>query len=719
MSHSHSRPDRATVVAEALARRAPVGVLAYAVLAVIVGASSGIGAGQAHLGAWFATVAFLIGLARLGTAFLLKRWFALSRPGWLMAFRIGAIVASLFWGGSAAYATAQGFDSNAVLLLVTTAGLASGAILNFASDLALCRAYMVTLLAPVLIATALTRTAQGYGATGVIVAYLAFLLIQGAELNRDFFRSLDQVELLAARAAALDVSLERAQAAEVGANAANLAKSEFLANMSHELRTPMTSILGYAEMLRCNDLPGLERISHAETILRNGEQLLRLLNEVLDLSRIEAGKMSVSAAPCEVAAVLADVESLMRVRAFDRKLDFSVMMCEPIPSSIFTDRSRLRQILINLIGNAIKFTDSGSVSVRARYVPSGTRDGQLVIDVVDTGVGMSEAQRTCLFNPFSQVDRSSSRRFHGTGLGLYISRTLARLMGGEITVESEPGAGSTFTLALAVEPLDEEISRAAQPGRAPPSARSVDQDAIRGVRVLLAEDSKDNQRLIMALLKRAGADVVLANDGAVALEKASSALADGAPYDVVLMDMEMPVLDGYGATVRLRDRGYKGPILALTAHAMAANRARCLAVGCDEHLTKPLDVARLIDAVARHSGRRSAQPTPTDTAPLFSTFRDDEILAELLPGFCGGLIGKIAELRRGVAGNDVETLARVAHGLAGAGGSYGFQPITESGRRLEQAARVGEGHLDERAAELIALCERAVVAHATREVAAA
>ena len=514
----------------------------------------------------------------------------------------------------------------------------------------------------------------------------------------------------------VEADLSRAKDA---AEAASRAKSEFLANMSHELRTPMTSILGYAEMLRCNDLPGLERISHAETILRNGEQLLRLLNEVLDLSRIEAGKMSVSAAPCEVAAVLADVESLMRVRAFDRKLDFSVMMCEPIPSSIFTDRSRLRQILINLIGNAIKFTDSGSVSVRARYVPSGTRDGQLVIDVVDTGVGMSEAQRTCLFNPFSQVDRSSSRRFHGTGLGLYISRTLARLMGGEITVESEPGAGSTFTLALAVEPLDEEISRAAQPGRAPPSARSVDQDAIRGVRVLLAEDSKDNQRLIMALLKRAGADVVLANDGAVALEKASSALADGAPYDVVLMDMEMPVLDGYGATVRLRDRGYKGPILALTAHAMAANRARCLAVGCDEHLTKPLDVARLIDAVARHSGRRSAQPTPTDTAPLFSTFRDDEILAELLPGFCGGLIGKIAELRRGVAGNDVETLARVAHGLAGAGGSYGFQPITESGRRLEQAARVGEGHLDERAAELIALCERAVVAHATREVAAA
>jgi hypothetical protein len=183
------------------------------VLAVIVGASTGIGGGRAHLGAWFATVAFLIGLARLGTAFLLKRWFALSRAGWMLAFRLGAIVASLFWGGSAAYATAQGFDSNAVLLLVTTAGLASGAILNFASDLALCRAYVFTLLTPVLVATALSGTPQGYGATGVIVAYLAFLLIQGAELNRDFFRSLDQVELLAARAAARDVSLERAQAA--------------------------------------------------------------------------------------------------------------------------------------------------------------------------------------------------------------------------------------------------------------------------------------------------------------------------------------------------------------------------------------------------------------------------------------------------------------------------------------------------------------------------
>jgi signal transduction histidine kinase/CheY-like chemotaxis protein/HPt (histidine-containing phosphotransfer) domain-containing protein len=708
MFESMPSPDRPALVAAALARRVPTGVLAYAGLAMVVAVSTSVGAHQAHLGAWFAGVACVLGLVRLFVSFRLNRLLSLSRAGSLRAFRLGAIGASLFWGGSAAYLTSHAFDSNAVVMLVTTAGLAAGSLLNFASDLALSRAYVVGLLAPVLVATAFTGTAQGYGVTAVIVIYLVFLLLQGAELNRDFFRSLDQLELLAARAAALDVSLARAHEAEVGANAANLAKSEFLANMSHELRTPMTAILGYADLLRCNDLPSLERITHAETILRNGEQLLRLLNEVLDLSKIEAGKMSVAATRCSVSAILADVESLMRVRAIDRKLELSVVMCEPIPPYIFTDATRLRQILINLVGNAIKFTDKGAVSVRAHYLDSGAKDGRLLIDVVDTGIGMSASQIECLFQAFSQVDGSSSRRFQGTGLGLYISKTLAGLLGGDITVQSEHGRGSTFTLALAASNLGEGAPGDSTPAPAP----AIERDVLGGVRVLLAEDGKDNQRLIAALLKRAGADVVIADNGAVAVEKATSALADGAPYDVILMDMEMPVLNGYGAGVRLRDSGYKGPILALTAHAMEANRARCLAAGCDEHVTKPIDVARLIDAVARYSGRRAARSTPPIGAPLFSTFHDDEEVAALLPGFCQGLILKVAELRRAVAAKDAASIARVAHGLAGAGGSYGFNAISESGRRVEHAARAGEGSLEAGVAELIGVCERAVAAHA-------
>ena len=411
----------------------------------------------------------------------------------------------------------------------------------------------------------------------------------------------------------LEAAMQQLRAATHEAQAASQSKSEFLANMSHEIRTPMTAILGYADLLlEEGDLQRAPatRVQAIKTIRRNGEHQLTIINDILDFSKIEAGKLQVETISCSPMQVLADVESMMRVRAAAKGLEFTVTCPAPVPERIRTDPTRLRQILLNLTSNAVKFTDRGSVRIAVRLIqreacPGAPPEPLMQFEVADTGIGMNTLQLSELFEPFSQADTSTTRRFGGTGLGLTISRRLAHMLGGRIEVESDPGVGSTFRVLIATGPLegvplvapDLALIRAASTSPESPPRR----DTLGG-RILLAEDGPDNQRLVTHLLRKAGADVDVAENGRVAVEKALGALQAGRPFNVILMDMQMPEVDGYEATRQLRRAGYRGAIVALTAHAMSADRERCLHAGCDDFISKPIDRRHFLDTVARYAG---------------------------------------------------------------------------------------------------------------------
>ncbi len=408
-------------------------------------------------------------------------------------------------------------------------------------------------------------------------------------------RKITEADLLKQTAKAREMALQ--------AEAANQVKSEFLANMSHELRTPMTAILGFADTLLANvDDPG--DVESALTIKRNGEYLINLINDILDLSKVESGKMDTEQIDCSPCQLIDEIAELMRVRADAKGLQLDVHYDGPIPETICTDPTRMRQVIINIVGNAIKFTESGSVQIAVRLLNESEMEPKLQIDVVDTGIGISEENIAKLFDPFTQVDNSVTRKFGGTGLGLSISKRLADLLGGELSVSSAPECGSSFSITLPTGSLDNVrlvhgISASIANTQNEPVAH-LDSSSLHGTQILLAEDGPDNQRLISFVLKKSGAKVTLAENGKIAFDLATIAQKEGRPFDVILMDMQMPVLDGYSATRQLRQAGYDGPIIALTANAMSHDRKKCLDAGCDKYATKPIVREDLIELVASY-----------------------------------------------------------------------------------------------------------------------
>jgi len=410
-------------------------------------------------------------------------------------------------------------------------------------------------------------------------------------------------------------ALERRQRAALeralfAAQAADRAKSEFLANMSHEIRTPLTAILGYTELLReaARNPAEVERISHGEalaTIYRNGEHLLQVINDILDLSKIEAGQLEVELGFFSPRQLVDDVLALFEAAASAKSLRLEACFDAELPDAVETDPTRLRQVLVNIVGNAVKFTERGAVHVAIRWRGPRTEPGSLEVAIRDSGIGMSGKELSRLFRPFSQADGSTSRRYGGTGLGLAICRRLVQMMGGSIEVTSEPEQGSCFTVSLPVARTrwhNADDATARRDDAAPHDAaisRGADHAWLAGCRILLAEDSADNQRLIRYVLQSAGAEVALADNGQSALELAMDELRQGSAFDLILMDMQMPVLDGYEATGRLRAAGYRSPIIALTAHALSTEHDKCRAAGCDDVCTKPIDRAAFFAALRR------------------------------------------------------------------------------------------------------------------------
>lgn len=398
----------------------------------------------------------------------------------------------------------------------------------------------------------------------------------------------------------MDISHHKASEEELikakeAADAANRAKTAFLANMSHEIRTPLGVVLGFSELLLNTKQSNLERSNCVEAIRRNGQILSSIINDILDLSKIEAGKLEIERTGVSMAELLSELKAVLNLQAMEKGIKLHFTIEGNIPPSIETDPLRLRQILMNIVGNAIKFTEKGfvNVSVEARELENSRK---MYFTVTDTGTGIAAEKAKLLFEPFSQADISTTRKFGGSGLGLVLSRKLAQALGGNVALKSTIfGEGSTFEVSIDIGtsiPLEEnpvEIKR----GDTRPQ--------LQGLKVLLVEDSPDNQMLITRFLKLAGARVELAENGLEAVEKSLKG-----DFDVVLMDIQMPILDGYEATVALRKKGYARPIIALTAHAMKEERERCLANGFDDHVGKPIDRARLIKRLERFASHRAA-----------------------------------------------------------------------------------------------------------------
>jgi signal transduction histidine kinase/DNA-binding NarL/FixJ family response regulator len=506
-------------------------------------------------------------------------------------------------------------------------------------------------------------------------------------------------ELVAKRTVELSAARDKAEES-------NRAKSNFLANMSHEIRTPMTAILGFADLMLSPSQTMSDQINCLQVVRRNARHLMDLINDILDISKIEADRMTVEKIPCDMSQIAVEVASMMRPRALAKQLSLRVEFVGLIPTQIRSDPLRLKQVMMNLTGNAIKFTEKGGVCIKVS-VTKFLGECRAVFDISDTGIGMTPDQTKRLFQPFVQADESMTRKYGGTGLGLVISKRLAGFMGGDVTVESEPGKGSTFKFWVDSGPLENVPMREglSESLLALADEGSLNEDIVLQGKILLAEDGVDNQELLRTNLTMAGAAVVLAENGRIAVEKLRNE-----KFDLVLMDMQMPELDGYGATSELRRLGFTLPIIALTAHAMSGDRARCIAAGCTDYLTKPIDrelllrtVASYLELAANKAPARkqallsrtkppSQAPAPlpnalvipaTSAAPTHGPDAVAAAMKKAVMGFTSRLPARVCSLLSLSAAANLEDLKRLVHQLKGAGSGYGFPNITERAAHTE------------------------------------
>ena len=396
------------------------------------------------------------------------------------------------------------------------------------------------------------------------------------------------------------------------AEAASANKSDCLAQLGHELRTPLTAIHGYVELL-LNYQDSVERYSALSSIRSNAHHLLDLINDILDMSKAEAGRLDVERLPTDPLEIVNSVIESFAITLGDKPLSLRAEPLGNVPRTILTDPTRLRQILNNLVGNAVKFTASGSVRVVIETLP-GDPHPRLSFSVIDTGIGIHSEVFGRLFVPYSQADASISRRFGDTGLGLVISRQLARLLGGDLVVSSQPGCGSVFRFTIDPGPMPEHPQRevieedAEMTAPAPAQSASFSKATLpdlSGVRVLVVEDGLDNQRLLNHFLLKAGATVVAVENGRLGVDATLRAQNDGTGFDIILMDLQMPILDGESATHELRSSGCSVPIVALTAHPLDEVRTRCLAAGFTGFVSKPFDRSQLLWTIANHSQKQS------------------------------------------------------------------------------------------------------------------
>jgi len=459
---------------------------------------------------------------------------------------------------------------------------------------------------------------------------------------------------------------------------ANKSKSQFLANMSHEIRTPLTTIIGFSESLLDSDQSVKERVDSINRIIRAGKHLLRVINEILDFSKIEANRLEVEFIPFSLVDVFKDVYSLVSLLATDKGLNFKIGCSYPMPEMIKSDPVRFKQILINLCNNAIKFTKEGGVTVK---VNCDTVNENLVVKVIDTGIGLSSEHVEHLFKPFSQADTSTTRKYGGTGLGLHLSKQLAEKLGGDLIVESLLDVGSSFILTINTGPL-ENVSYIdeCQDFDQIEDTQPVAEKKLHLIgKVLLTEDNVDNQQLVSLYLRRLGLEIEIASNGKEALSKYKEIKPD-----LILMDIQMPVMDGLTASRKLRNMGYEGPIVALTAGAIQQQQQECFDAGCNDVCTKPIDHNHFTYVLSKY-----LEPTtqPANNGPPITSglLEQEPDMLDLVQHFVAKLPDMVSKVEAAFKENDTDLLKSDVHALKGTSGNFGYKDVFEVTKKIEFA----------------------------------
>lgn len=497
-----------------------------------------------------------------------------------------------------------------------------------------------------------------------------------------------------------DLVMEKLREANHQLEAATRAKSAFLASMSHEIRTPLAAIIGFAETMMDNDASVSERQAAVQTIIRNGQHLLHIINDILDLSKIEADRLDIDITPISIFELIADLESLLTMQAKQKGLVCGINYRYPLPETVYTDPLRLKQIMINLCNNAIKFTERGSVYLEIGF---DQKLQNLCIDIIDTGIGMTPEQLQKVFEPFTQADSSTTREYGGTGLGLSLSLQLANLLGGSINVDSKPGRGSKFSISIYAGDMSNTKMLETLPARPAKSATSiVNGEKLRlNGSVLLAEDMPDNQRLISIFLRRIGVEVKLVDTGLAAVNAGL-----GNEYDLILMDMQMPVMDGLTATRRLRNLGYQGSIIALTANASMQDRDDCLEAGCDDFITKPITQDLFYKVLMQYLP--SATDKPATSSPILSSLlQEGDVFREVIDRFLERLPDILRDIQKLYHAKSWQEMQLHIHDLKGLGGGMGYPMLTDIARDIEVQLKAGDYHrLRDRMPQLEQLCQQ-------------
>lgn len=449
--------------------------------------------------------------------------------------------------------------------------------------------------------------------------------------------------------------------------AATKAKSAFLANMSHEIRTPLTSIVGFGQALLDEQSESIDRDDAIYSIIRNGKHLQHIINDILDLSKIEAEKLEIEELPVSLFELLHDVSLLIDIQGREKGLSTYINHRYPLPKTIYSDPVRIKQILINLCNNAIKFTESGSVSVDVAYDKFNNR---IKFDVIDTGIGLDQEQQQKIFEAFSQADSSTTRKYGGTGLGLSLSKQLANMLGGDITVESKPGEGSKFSISISAgeEELEFVHRQTAVHSVTPP--KETKSDVLLDGHILLAEDMPDNQVLISLYIKRMGLSVTVVNNGKEAVEAVNEN-----DFDLVFMDMQMPIMGGVEAVEILRSQNFKKPIIALTANAMKEDRDKCLAAGCQDFLTKPIDTNNFYNLLKNYLTTKESSLDEANLVLPNIDVRDEEMF-NLTKIFVSRLPSIIKNINETFENRELLKLKELTHDLKGTAGSFGYPKLS-------------------------------------------